>query len=265
MSTSYESLTYEIESSRVAKVMINRPKVLNAIDYPSIVELKEVLTHIASNSDIRVVMITGSGEKSFIVGADQGETKLHASDQQRAKAFEEVSRETFNLIEELGRPTVCAINGYAFGMGVQLALACTLRIASSNARFGLPEINMGFFPSMGATQRLTRLVGEAKTMEMILTGEPIDAAEAHRIGLVNTVVPQAEFNGFVEQYVESLAEKGPVAVRLAMDAIRHGRTMSLADGLAYEARLSEECLRSEDSKEGRLAFAEKRKANFKGK
>ena len=259
------NVLYEAKGNHLAQVTINRPAVLNAMDYPTMAELKALLTEIAANSEIRVLVITGAGEKSFCVGADQQETKLHAEDEQRAKAFEEIGRETFNLVEGFGRPSVSAINGYAFGLGVQLALACTFRIASSNARFGLPEINMGFFPSMGATQRLTRLVGEAKTTEMILTGETIDAEEAYRIGLVNKVIPQAEFGAFVERFAESLAEKSPVAVRLAIDAIRQGKTMSLQDGLAYEARLSEECLRSEDSKEGRRAFAEKRKARFKGR
>jgi len=262
---SYDNVIYEIRGAHLAKVTINRPHVLNAVDYASIVDLKGVFSEIAERTEIRAVMITGSGEKSFSVGADQSEIRLHAQDQDRAKAFEEISRQTFNLIEGLGRPSVCAINGYAFGLGLQLALACTFRIASSTARFGLPEINMGFFPSMGATQRLARLVGEAKAMEMILTGEPIDAVEAYRIGLVNRTVPSAELSAFVEQYAESLAEKSPIAVRLAMDAIRHGNSMPLADGLAYEAKLADECARSEDNREGRLAFAEKRKPQFKGR
>jgi enoyl-CoA hydratase len=261
----YANFIYEIEARYVARVTVNRPAVLNAIDYPSITELKGLLGEIAANPEVRVLVIAGSGEKSFIVGADQQEIKLHAEDRQRGKAFEDAGRETINLIEDLGKPSICAINGYAFGLGVQLALACTFRIASSNARFGLPEINMGFFPSMGATQRLTRLVGDAKAAEMILTGEPIDAAEAHRIGLVNRVLPQAEFREFVGRFASNLAQKSPVAIRLAADAIRKGRTMPLRDGLEYESRLSEECLKSEDAREGMLAFTEKRKPQFKGR
>ena len=264
-SITYKNILLENMGLHVAKVIINRPQVLNAVDLHTATELKTLFGEIAADQQVRVVIITGAGEKSFCVGADQKEMALHAEDEKKAKTFENAGREVFNLIEGLGRPSVCAINGYTFGLGVQLALACTFRIASANARFGLPEINMGFFPSMGATQRLTRLVGGAKTTEMILTGEAIDAEEAYRIGLVNKVIPQAEFGGFVDRFAESLAEKSPVAVRLAMDAIRQGETMSLQDGLAYEARLSEECLRSEDSKEGRRAFAEKRKAHFKGR
>lgn len=261
----YKDLLYEKKGQHVVEVAINRPSALNAIDYHTIVELKRLLSDIGENPDIRVAVITGVGEKSFIVGADRQETELHAEDEERAKAFENASRDAFNLIDGLGKPSVCAINGYALGMGVQLAIACTFRIASTNARFGLPEINMGFFPSMGATQRLTRLVGEAKATEMILTGETIDAIEALRIGMVHRVVPQAEFRGFVEGFAGSLGEKSPIAVRLAIDAIRCGREMALADGLICEARLSEECLMSEDSKEGRLAFMQKRKPRFKGR
>lgn len=265
MAMTYKNLLYETKGPHVVEVAINRPSALNAIDYHTIAELKRLLSDITANRDIRVAVITGVGEKSFIVGADRQETELHAEDEERAKAFENVSRDAFNLIEGLKRPSVCAINGYALGMGVQLALACTFRIASANARFGLPEINMGFFPSMGATQRLTRLVGEAKASEMILTGETIDATEALRIGMVHRVIPQTEFRDFVERFAGSLGEKSPVAVSLAMDAIKYGREMSLAEGLIYEARLSEECLMSEDSKEGRLAFVQNRKPHFKGR
>jgi len=261
---SYKNLVYEIKGDYLAQVTINRPAVLNAVDLAAMVELKGLLLEIAANPHLRAIVITGAGEKSFIAGADKEEIKLHAEDEERGRAFEEISRETFNLIDGLDRPSICAINGYAFGLGLQLALACTFRIASANARFALPEINLGFFPSMGATQRLTRLVGEAKTLELILCGETIDVAEAYRIGLVHRVVPQAEFGTFVERFGQSLSEKSPVAIRLAMDAVRKGKMMSLQDGLAYEAKLSEACLKSEDSKEGRLAFAEKRKPNFKG-
>jgi len=256
---------YEIKDRHVAHLTINRPAALNAVDYPTIAELKGLLSEIKANPEIRVLVVTGAGEKSFIAGADKEEIKLHAQDAERAKPFEEISREAFNIIDSLGKPSICAINGYAFGLGVQLALACTFRIAAASARFGLPEINMGFFPSMGATQRLARLVGEAKCMELILAGETIDAIEAHRIGLVHRVLPREDFSAFVDRFARDMSERSPVAVRLAMDAIRKGMTMTLQDGLAHEASLSEECLRSEDSKEGRLAFAEKRKPNFKGR
>jgi enoyl-CoA hydratase len=150
-------------------------------------------------------------------------------------------------------------------MGLQMALACTFRFVSSSTRMGLPEINMAFFPSMGATQRLTRLIGEAKAIEMIVTGEPIDATEAYRLGIANRLVPPGELRRTVGEFAVKLSEKSPHAVMLAIDAIRHARTMSTDEGLAYEARLAEECLKSDDAKEGMRAFYEKRKPSFKGR
>ena len=260
----YKNIIYETKDL-VGKGVINRPQVLNAIDYRTIVELKDLLSNIQKDSQIRVVVITGAGEKSFIVGADQGELKKHGHNTKEAEEFVRYCRETLSLLENLGKPSVCAINGYAFGLGLQLALACTFRIVSTHAKFGLPEINIGFFPSMGATQRLTRLVGEAKATEMILIGEPIDAEEAFRIGLVHKRVSSSELMEHSEKLAENLAGKSPVAMRLAMDAIKHEKTMSIEDGLNYEAKLSDICLESEDAKEGMLALIEKRKPVYKGK
>ena len=258
-SSTYINLLYEIIEKHVVRVTINRPDLLNAVDLPTMVELKNLLTEIAEDRELRVLIITGAGDRSFVVGADRQEIRLHAEDEERAKAFEDVSRVTFNLIEDIGKPSICAVNGFTFGLGVQMAIACTFRIASANARFGLPEINMGFFPSMGATQRLTRLIGTSRATEMILTGEPVDAAEAHRIGLVNRIVPLPELRSFVHGFAMNLAEKSPVAIRLASKAIRHGGEMPLSEALKYEANLSSECLKSEDSREGRRAFTEKLK------
>ena len=255
----YNNLIYEKKSDHVVKLTIQRPHVLNAIDYASIVELKKAVFEIAAAPEVRVVIITGSGEKAFIVGADQNELRLHLNDRERARAFEDCCRETFNLIDQLGKLSIAAVNGYAFGLGLQLALACTFRIVSFEARLGLPEINMGFFPSMGATQRLTRLIGEAKAIEMIVTGEPVDANEAYRVGLANRIVSSFELGPVVEDFALKLVEKSPVAVGYAIDAIRHEKVMALKEGLAYEARLSEECLKSEDAKKGMAAFGEAKK------
>ncbi len=255
----YNNLIYEKKGHHVARLTIHRPHVLNAIDYTAIVELKKAVSEIGSDPDVRVVIITGSGEKSFIVGADQNEVRLHPNDRERARAFEDCCRETLNLIDQLGKVSIAAVNGYAFGLGLQLALACTFRFVSSNAKLGLPEINMGFFPSMGATQRLTRLIGEAKAIEMIVTGEPVDADEAYRVGLVNRIVSPSDLCPVVENFASKLAEKNPAAVGYAIDAIRHEKVMSLKEGLAYEARLSEECLKSEDAKKGMAAFGEPKK------
>ncbi len=255
----YNNLIYGKKKNHVAQLTIHRPHVLNAVDYALILELKKAVSGISADPEVRVVIITGAGEKSFIVGADQNELKLHGNDPERARAFEDCCRETLNLIDQLGKLSIAAVNGYAFGFGLQLALACTFRFVSSKARLGLPEINMGFFPSMGATQRLTRLIGEAKTIEMIVTGDPIDADEAYRVGLVNRIVSPAELGPVVEDFASKLAEKNPIAVGYAIDAIRHEKVMSLEDGLAYEARLSEECLKSDDAKKAMAAFGKPKK------
>lgn len=249
----------------IGKIVINRPEVLNAIDYRSILELKDILLHTEKDPQIRVIIITGAGEKSFIVGADQNEIKRHYQNEKEGEKFVRCCRETLNLLENLGKPSICAVNGYAFGLGLQLALACTFRIMSSNAKLGLPEINMGFFPSMGATQRLTRLIGEAKATEMILTGESIGGEEAFRIGLANKTVSPSELMDHVEKFAAELAEKSPVAIKLAMDAIKHEKILSVEEGLAYEAKMSDICLKTEDAKEGMAAFTEKRKPIFKGR
>ncbi|MFH1336708.1 MAG: enoyl-CoA hydratase-related protein [Candidatus Zixiibacteriota bacterium] len=260
----YKNLIYE-KKKWVGKIVINRPKALNAIDLESMVELKNLLLEIKDDPQIRVILITGSGDKSFIVGADRNEMKRHGDDEKEAKEFEVCGRDAFSLLENMGKPSICAINGFAFGLGLQLALASTFRIVSAEARLGLPEINFGFFPSMGATQRLTRLVGEGKAMEMILTGEPIDGEEAFRIGLANKLIPSAELKEYAEKFAEKLSEKSPITMNLAMDAIKHEKILSMEDGLAYESELSDICFKTEDFQEGRSALSEKRKPIFKGR
>ena len=260
----YKNILYE-ENDHVGKITINRPKVMNAFDYPTILEFKNLLQAVEKDSQIRIIIVTGAGEKSFVVGADRNEIKMQFQNEKRAKDFECCCRDTFSRLASLGKPSVCAVNGFAFGLGLQLALACTFRILSSMAKLGLPEINLGFFPSMGATQRLTRLVGEAKAIEMILTGEPIDAEEAFRIGLANRKVSPSDLVDATEKLAHQLAEKSPLTMRLGMDAIINGAGMKIEDGLAYEARLSDICLKSEDAKEGISALIEKRKPVFQGR
>ena len=242
-----ENIIYE-KKSAIAKIIINRPEVLNAVDNQTIIELKETLSRVGKDPQIRVIILTGSGEKSFIVGADKKEINKRSENVEEAENFEACCRETFNFIENLGKPTICAINGYAFGLGLQLALACTFRIVPSNAKLGLPEINFGFFPAMGATQRLTRLIGEAKATEMILTGESIDGEEAYRIGLANKKVSPDELGDYVEKLAEKLAEKSPTVMKLAMEAIKHEKGTSMGDGLAYEAELAEICFKTREAK-----------------
>ena len=237
-------------SEYVVRVTVDRPGALNAVDLDTAVELKTVMAKIASDKSIRAAVLTGAGAKAFVVGADRNETSLHKGDEKRAHAFEQTCRDAFNIIAGMDKPVVCAINGYALGLGVQLALACTFRIACDGATFGLPEVTMGFFPSMGATQRLTRLVGEARAFEMILTGEPLSAQEAYRIGLVHRLVPLEHLLDTSEKLAASLSQKSPVAMRLAMRAIRRAHDVTLAEGLAYEAELSEECLHVSPDEDG---------------
>jgi enoyl-CoA hydratase len=239
----YKNILYE-EGAGVAKITFNRPEVLNAVDMATVAELRDLLSQVERDPQIRVILFTGSGEKSFIVGADKEEIKKRGKE---AESFETACRETLNLIENMGKPTICAINGYAFGLGLQVALACTFRIVSSNAKMGLPEVNFGFFPSMGATQRLTRLIGEAKAMEMILTGESIDGKEAFRIGLAHKEVSPDGLGDNAEKLAEKLAGKSPVAIKLAMEAIKYEKGASMEEGLAYEAKLSELCFKSRDT------------------
>jgi enoyl-CoA hydratase len=238
----YKNISFDTSGS-VAKIIISRPQKLNAVDYSTILEFKHALLQTAKDPSVRVLTITGSGEKSFVVGADKKELEIASQDRDRAINFETVCREAFSFLANMEIPTVCAINGYAFGLGLQLALACTFRIISSNAKLGLPEIGLGFFPSLGATQRLTRVVGESKASEMILTGEPIDAEEAHRLGLVNRKVPPSDLFEFTKRFAEKLAEKRPLAVKLALAAIKKGREMEVSEGLSYEAHLADICMR----------------------
>ena len=242
------SILLERTGDHIATVTVNRPGRLNAVDFDTATQLKRVMSDVAGDTTVRAVIVTGAGEKAFVVGADKSETALHG-DEERAASFENVCRDAFNLIAGMDKPVVCAINGYAFGLGVQLALACTFRIACSGARFGLPEVNMGFLPSMGATQRLTRLVGEARSMEMILTGKTIEVEEALRIGLVHRIVPLPELFGVAQSLAAELSEKDPLVLKLAMRAIRAAKEMGITEGLAYEAELAKECGRHESGAE----------------
>lgn len=260
----WKNLIYE-EKGHIGKIIIHRPEVLNAVDYPTIRELREVLSQIEKNPNIRVMILMGSGDKSFVVGADRNEIKNQWEDENRAIEFEVCCRETFNLIENLGKPSICVMKGYAFGLGLQLSLACTFRIVSDHAKLGLPEMNLGFFPSMGAAQRLTRLIGEAKATEMILTGEPMDGEEAYRIGLVNKKVSSAELEDYAETLASKLAERNPAIVKLAMEAIKRERRVSEEDGSAFETMLSAFCLRTRDAEKGKGAFSEKGEQDLKVK
>lgn len=258
----YETLEIK-RRDRIAFVAINRPDKLNALNAKAKSELKELFLDIQNDADVDVVILTGSGEKAFVAGTDIKE--LTELDEQKGRLFSEGGQAVFNLIENLSKPVIAAVNGYALGGGAELALACHMRIASENAKFGQPEVNLGIIPGFGGTQRLARLVGKGRAMEMILTGEQIDAQEALRIGLVNKVVSLPELMRSAESMAQKIVGKGQVAVRLALMAVNATQEISSASGQAFEAELFGRCCASEDFKEGAAAFLEKRKPAFKHK
>jgi enoyl-CoA hydratase len=246
----------------VAVITINRPAVLNALSTATVNELRTAMLDLQRDPGVRVVVVTGAGEKSFVAGADINElaTQTPVTGRELARTGQAV----FDLIENLGKPVIAAINGYALGGGCELAMACTLRIAAETARLGQPEIALGIIPGYGGTQRLPRLVGKGRALELILTGAPITAAEAHRIGLVNQVVPAAELMTRVRQLATTLAAQAPIAVGYILQAVNQGLEMPTHEALAYEATFFGLLATTDDMREGMRAFLEKRKPQFRG-
>lgn len=261
MSQNYETILVE-RRDRVAIVTINRPEKRNALNIQTRAEGAAVLDELRDDDSIRVVIFTGAGDKAFIAGADIAEFAGRTGLQQRAIMLE---RGLFNAIDTFPKPVIAMVNGYCLGGGCELALACDLRIASDTASFGQPEINLGIIPGGGGTQRLPRLVGEGKAMEMILTGEIINAQEAFRCGLVNQVVPADQLKPKTMEVANRIAEKSPIALRLAKEAVKLASRSNLDEGLRREVDLFALCFSSEDKDEGVNAFLAKRKADFKGK
>lgn len=258
----YETIQYQVKN-RIGYVTINRPDKLNALNAKAKAELKELFTDLKSDGDVDVVILTGAGEKAFVAGTDIKE--LTALDEQSGRNFSQAGQAVFNAIESLGKPVIAAVNGYALGGGCELALACSIRIAAENAKFGQPEVSLGIIPGYGGTQRLARLVGKGKAMELILTGDQIDAQEGLRIGLINKVVPLQQLKAEAEALAQKILSKGQVAVRLSLKAVNMTHETTLSDGQALEASLFGVCCGSEDFKEGTKAFLEKRKPEFKNK
>ena len=262
MNMNYQTLIVS-NKERIAFITINRPDKLNALNAQCKNELKDVFTSTKNNHDVDAVILTGAGEKAFVAGTDIGE--LLSLDAQSGKEFAEGGQSIFDLIQHLGKPVIAAINGYALGGGCELALACHIRICSENAKFGQPEVNLGVIPGYGGTQRLARLIGTGKAIEMILTGNQMDAQEALRCGLVNKVVTQAELLSAAEAIAVTIISKGQLAVRMSLKAINATLEMPLSEGLKVEAALFGECCTTDDAKEGINAFMQKRKPVFKGK
>ena len=249
-------------SGRISTLTINRPDKRNALNQATRDEILHALDALEKSPDSRVLIVTGAGDKAFIAGADIGEFEGRTALAQR-EAMK--GRRIFDAIEEFPKPVIAMINGFCLGGGMELALACDIRIASDTAKLGQPEVNLGIIPGGGGTQRLTRLVGEGKSMELILTGDFIDAAEARAIGLVNDVVPAVELQSRVRALAGRIAEKSPVALRMAKEAVKTAARMNLREGLDRETDLFSLTFGSEDKAEGVRAFLEKRKPDFKGR
>ncbi len=258
----FENILLEKKNS-IACVTVNRPKVLNALNMATMEELRSAFTDIKSDGSIRVAILTGAGEKAFVAGADIGE--LAKLDAVSGKEYAHRGQAVLDLIENLGKPVIACINGFALGGGCELALACTMRLASENAKLGQPEVKLGIIPGYGGSQRLSRLVGKGLAMQMLLAGEMITAQEAHRIGLVNEVTAAAELIPRAEAIAAKIVANAPLAVQYAMEAVNKGMEMTLAEGLYLEAALFGVCCATEDKKEGTAAFLEKRPAQFRGK
>jgi enoyl-CoA hydratase len=247
----------------VAIVTINRPKVLNALNAATLDDLGRAMLELQRDDDVRVVILTGAGDKSFVAGADINELAVQTPTSGRTHAL--TGQRVFDLIETLGKPVIAAINGYALGGGCELAMACTLRIAADTAKLGQPEVALGLLPGYAGTQRLPRLVGRGRAMEMILTGAQISADEAQRIGLVNKVVPAADLISETRKLADRLALSAPVAMRYIIDAINRGSEMAFTEACHYEATLFGLVASTDDMREGTAAFLAKRKADFKGR
>jgi len=258
----YENLLVDIEET-IAKVTINRPSKLNALNFSTLDEINKAFIDFENNENVNVVIITGAGEKAFVAGADIAE--LRECSKETGQEFARKGQMIFNLIENLSKPVIAAVNGFALGGGCELALACHIRLASKNAKFGQPEVNLGIIPGYGGTQRLARLVNTGRASEYILTGDMIDADDAYRIGLVNKVFDSDVLHNESFAMAKKISRKGQIAVRLALKSITSTHNISQEEGLNLEAQLFSDCCGSEDFKEGTSAFLEKRKPVFTNK
>ena len=257
-----ENLIVETDAG-VAIVTVNRPKVLNALNTQTLDELRRTILALKGDDTVRVVVLTGAGEKSFVAGADINELAVQTPTAGREHAIR--GQHVFDLVEQLGKPVIAAINGYALGGGCELAMACTIRIASDTAKLGQPEINLGIIPGYAGTQRLARIVGKGRALELMLTGDQISAPEALRLGLVNRVVPAADLMAEVKKLAAALAAKAPIAIRYILEAVNKGLEMPFAQAQIFEATLFGLVSSTDDMREGTAAFLEKRKPAFKGR
>lgn len=257
-----ENVLYE-KTESIAYITLNRPKVLNALSRRTFEDLRTAFENARADASVRGVILTGAGDKAFVAGADISElattTAVQAEDGSR------FGQEVFNLIENLGKPVIAAINGLALGGGCETAMACTMRVASEHAKFGQPEVKLGLLPGGGGTQRLPRLVGKGRALQIILSGEMISAQEAYRIGLVNEVVPAAEVIQRAETILKEIFANAPLAVKYSLEAVNRGSETSQTEGQALEASFFGLCAGTEDKKEGTQAFLQRRAPQFQGR
>ncbi len=260
---SYKNIVFEHLEEGIATIIVSRPEKLNAMNRDTMGDLETAFSYVQNEPTIRALIVTGAGEKAFVAGADIHE--LANIDPVDAARFSAAGQKTFRRLELMRKPSLAAINGFALGAGLELAMACTLRIAVPGAKLGLPELKLGLIPGYGGTQRLPQIVGKAKALELMLTGERIDAEEARRIGLINEVVPAESLLGRAQEILNTILSNGPLAVGLAVDAVDIGLNSGLEEGLRYESAAFGLAASTEDCKEGTKAFLERRPAVFTGK
>lgn len=257
-----QNILYE-KKGPIAYATLNRPKVLNALNQAVFAELRATFEDVRDDSNMRGVILTGSGEKAFAAGADIAEMSSYTASQ--AEEATRRAQSVTELIENIGKPVIAAVNGFALGGGCELAMACTIRIAAESAKFGQPEVKLGIMPGAGGTQRLPRLVGKGRALQLILSGEVISAQEAYRIGLVNEVVPLSDLMSRSEAILNQILANAPLGVKFSIDAVNKGLDGSVSEGLLIEASLFGICAGSDDKKEGTSAFLAKRAPQFQGR
>ncbi|WP_345224295.1 enoyl-CoA hydratase/isomerase family protein [Hymenobacter koreensis] len=261
MTTPLENLLLDRSDDGILTITLNRPSKLNALNAATIADIKQAIQLALDDKQVRGIILTGSGEKAFVAGADIAE--LAGLNEVNGRRFAEQGQEVFCMIEESTKPVIAAVNGFALGGGCELAMACHMRVAAENARFGQPEVNLGVVPGYGGTQRLTQLVGKGKALELLMTGDQLKADEALRLGLVNHVVPAAELLGFCRELLLRILGKGPLAVGMVIDCV-NAYFAPERNGYQTEANSFGRCCGSEDFREGTRAFLEKRPAQFQG-
>ena len=258
---SYENIILERQED-IAVLTINRPKALNALNSSTLEEIAQALTEIGNDPNLRVLIVTGAGDKAFVAGADISQMRDFTP--QEARRFSQLGQTVMSKIENLPQPAIAVVNGFALGGGTELALACDIRLASTKAKFGQPEVTLGILAGFGGTQRLPRLVGSGRASEILFTGDMLDAEEAYRIGLVNRVYAPERLMEEALALAKRIAERGPLAVQLTKSAIQKGRHLDITSGQAYEAEVFAQTFATADQREGCSAFLEKRKAEFRG-